>query len=87
MTLANLHIDSWRSHLKQTSKDRFDKDFPEWRTLSKAGNRKLEQTKQRKLLLQLDPELRTYLPYLPELTAIDVLNRMANEDMTDVQAR
>ena len=69
--------------MKQTSKDRFDKDFPEWRTLSKAGNWKLEQTKQRKLLLQLEPELRSSLP---ELAALDVLNRMANVVMTKSQA-
>jgi hypothetical protein len=83
-TLANLHIGSWWSHLEQTSKDRFDKEMPEWRTLSKAGNWKLEQTKQRKLLLQLDPELQTSLP---ELAALAVLNRMANVVMTKKQAR
>ena len=82
-TLANLHIGSWWSHLEQTSKDRFDKEMPEWRTSSKAGNWKLEQTKQRKLLLQLDPELRTSLP---ELAALDVLKRMANVVMTKKEA-
>jgi hypothetical protein len=82
-TLANLHIGSWWSHLEQTSKDRFDKEMPEWRTLSKAGNWRLEQTKQRKLLLQLDPEMRTSLP---KLAAVDVLNRMENAVMTEKQA-
>ena len=66
-TLANLHIGSWWKHLGQTSKDCFDKEMPEWRTLNKAGNWKLEQTKQRKLLLQLKPELRKSLPKLAAL--------------------
>jgi hypothetical protein len=83
-TLANLHIGSWWSHLEeQTSKDCFDKEMPEWRTINKAGNFKLEQTKQRKLLLQLKPELRTYLP---KLAALDVLNRMANVVMKKKEA-
>ena len=82
-TLANLHIGSWWSHLEQTSKDLFDKEMPEWRTINKAGNFKLEQTKQRKLLLQLKPELRTSLP---ELAALDVLNRMANVVMKKKEA-
>ena len=85
-TLANLHIGSWWSHLEQTSKDCFDKEMPEWRTLNKAGNWKLEQieqTKQRKFLLQLKPELRTSLP---ELAALDVLKRMANVVMTKKEA-
>jgi hypothetical protein len=83
-TLANPHVGFWWSQLEQTSKDRFDKEMPEWRTLaSKASNWKLEQTKQRKLLLQLDPELRTSLS---KLAAVDVLNRRANAVMTERQA-
>jgi hypothetical protein len=69
--------------LEQISKDRLDKEMPEWRTLSKAGNWWLEQTKQRKLLLQLDPELRASLH---KLAAVDVLNRMANAVMAEKQA-
>jgi hypothetical protein len=69
--------------LEQTSKVRFDKEMLEWRTLNKAGNWKLEQTKQRKLLLQLKPELRASLP---ELAAPDVLKRMSNVVMTKKEA-
>ena len=78
-----MYIDLLRSKLEQTSKDRFDKEMPEWRTSSKAGNWKLEQTKQRNLLLQLEPELRASLP---ELAALDVLNRMANVVMKKKEA-
>jgi hypothetical protein len=81
--LANLHVGSWWSQLEQISKDRLDKEMPEWRTLSKAGNWWLEQTKQRKLLLQLDPELRASLH---KLAAVDVLSRMANAVMAEKQA-
>ena len=69
--------------MEPTSKDCFDKEMPEWRTLNKAGNWKLEQTKQRKLLLELKPELRTYMP---ELAILDVLNRMANVAMKKKEA-
>jgi hypothetical protein len=84
-TLAIMHFGSSRSQqLEQTSKELFDKEMAEWRALGKAQNWKMEETKQRKLLLLLDPKLRASLPY--ELAAADVLSQMANAEMTKKEA-
>ena len=74
-TLAIMHIELLRSELKQTSKNRFDEEMLEWKTLGNASNLKKEVAKQRQLLHLLDPKLLTIQPY--ELAAVHVLNRMA----------
>ena len=79
-TLAIMHIELLRSELNQTSKEQFDEEMSEWKTLGNAGNLKKEVAKQRRLLHLLDPKLLTIQPY--DLAVVHVLNRMANVVMT-----
>ena len=79
-TLAIMQIELLRSELNQTSKEHFDEEMSEWKTLGNAGNLKKEVAKQRRLLHLLDPKLLTIQPY--DLAVVHVLNRMANVVMT-----